>query len=58
MKGGEIVASIFGGLIFLGALVAVVSPKSNGGQVVNDVFGGTSQVFGTILSPVGASKAS
>lgn len=52
----EVIGSIFAGLVGLAALVALVAPSSNGGQVVNDVFGGTSQVFGTILSPVGAKK--
>ena len=45
---------IFGGLIGLAVVVALVSSKANTGQVAQDVFGGTSQLFGTILSPVGA----
>ena len=44
----------FAGLIGLAVVVALVSAKANTGQVANDVFGGTSQLFGTILSPVGA----
>jgi hypothetical protein len=55
---GSSVEKIAMGFITLAVVVAFVATKSNGGAVVKDVFGGASQLFGTILGPVGGTAPS
>ncbi len=49
---------IFGGLVLVAVVAAVVSSRGNGSQAVRNVFGGTGYVFGSVLSPVTGTSAS
>lgn len=44
------------GFIGLAIIVALVAAKSNTSAVATSVFGGGSDLFASILSPVGGSK--
>lgn len=55
MKVADTVAAVVASLVGLGIAVAVFAPNSKSPQVFQNVFGGSSQLFGTFLSPFGAS---
>lgn len=54
MKFADTLAAIVASLVGLGVAVAVLAPNSQSPKVIQNVFGGSSQLFGTFLSPFGA----
>lgn len=56
MKFADTVAAIVASLVGLGVVVAFTAKGGQGPAVIQDTFSGAGNVFGTILSPVGATQ--